>query len=183
MNTYFAILTKQGETKLAAATAAGTTLHIAKMGVGDGNGATPVPSATRTALVHEVRRDALNSLSIDATNSSIIVAEQVIPEDVGGWWIRELGLYDDSGVLIAYGNCPPTYKPLLAEGSGRTQVIRMMLVVSSNAAIQLMVDPSIVLATRQYVDNAVGQAINLTEGSNHYRLNVVNGCLAMQVTA
>jgi hypothetical protein len=150
--TYFAILTAVGEAKLANATALGTTVQITQMAVGDGNGATPVPARTQTALTHEVRRAALNRLSIDSANSSQIIAEQVIPENVGGWWIRELGLYDSAGDLVAIANCAPTYKPQLAEGSGRTQVIRLVLIVSATASVELKIDPSVVLATRGYVD-------------------------------
>lgn len=155
MTTYFAILTAVGEAKLANAQALGTTVQISQMAVGDGNGNTPVPVRTQTALVAEKRRAALNSLSVDPQNASAIIAEQVIPENVGGWWIRELGLYDTDGSLIAVANCPPTYKPQLAEGSGRTQVIRMVLIVSSTAAVQLQINPAVVLATRAYVDASV----------------------------
>lgn len=151
--TYFALLTNVGAAKLANATALGTTLKITHLAVGDGGGAVPTPDATRTALVNEVRRAPLNSLSTDPSNASQIIAEQVIPESVGGWWIREMGLYDEAGSLIAYANCAPSYKPQLAEGSGRTQAVRMVLIVSSTAAVELKIDPSVVLATRKYVDD------------------------------
>lgn len=151
--TYFALLTNVGAAKLANATALGTTLKITHLAVGDGGGAVPTPDATRTALVNEVRRAPLNSLSTDPSNASQIIAEQVIPESVGGWWIREMGLYDEAGSLIAYANCAPSYKPQLAEGSGRTQTVRMVLIVSSTAAVELKIDPSVVLATRKYVDD------------------------------
>ncbi|MCS0749157.1 phage tail protein, partial [Escherichia coli] len=94
-------------------------------------------------------------LSVDPNNQSQIIAEQIIPENEGGFWIREIGLYDDEGVLIAVANCPETYKPQLQEGSGRTQTIRMILVVSNTEAITLKIDPSVVLATRKYVDDEV----------------------------
>ena len=158
--TYYAILTAAGEAKLANAAALNVPLQISKMAVGDGNGALPNPIRTQTALVHENYRADLNTLSVDAANSSQIVAELVIPEATGGWWIREMGLYDSAGVLVAVCNCPPSYKPQLAEGSGRTQVLRMVLVVSSTSAVELKIDPSVVLATRAYADglNAVHQA-------------------------
>ena len=156
--TYFAILTAIGEAKLANATALGTTLQLTQMGVGDGNGSTPLPNRSQTALVRENRRAPLNRLFVDPANASQIIAEQVIPEEIGGWWIREIGLYDTDGNLCAVANCPDTYKPVLAEGSGRTQVIRMVLIVSNTAAVQLKIDPAIVLATRGYVDAAVAQA-------------------------
>ncbi|MDT9161034.1 phage tail protein, partial [Escherichia coli] len=94
-------------------------------------------------------------LSVDPNNQSQIIAEQIIPENEGGFWIREIGLYDDEGVLIAVANCPETYKPQLQEGSGRTQTIRMILVVTNTEAITLKIDPSVVLATRKYVDDEV----------------------------
>jgi len=152
---FFAILTSQGAALLANATALGTKLNITQMAVGDGNGTLPTPDATQTKLVNQKRIAPLNMLSVDANNASQIIAEQVIPENEGGFWIREIGLYDDNGVLIAVANCPETYKPQLQEGSGRTQTIRMVLIVSSTAAVTLKIDPSVVLATRQYVDNAV----------------------------
>ena len=151
---FFAILTNQGAALLANATALGTKLNITQMAVGDGNGTLPTPDAAQTKLVNQKRIAPLNMLSVDASNTSQIIAEQVIPENEGGFWIREIGLYDDSGVLIAVANCPETYKPQLQEGSGRTQTIRMVLIVSSTAAVTLKIDPSVVLATRQFVDNS-----------------------------
>lgn len=155
--TYFAILTAIGEAKLANATALGSTLQLTQMGVGDGNGSTPLPNRSQTALVRENRRAPLNRLFVDPANASQIIAEQVIPEEIGGWWIREIGLYDTDGNLCAVANCPDTYKPVLAEGSGRTQVIRVVLIVSNTAAVQLKIDPAIVLATRGYVDGEFGK--------------------------
>ncbi|HAW5593757.1 TPA: phage tail protein, partial [Escherichia coli] len=118
-------------------------------------GVLPTPDAKQTALVNEKRRAALNMLYIDPQNSSQIIAEQVIPENEGGWWIREVGLFDESGALIAVGNCPESYKPQLAEGSGRTQTVRMVLITSSTDNITLKIDPAVVLATRKYVDDKV----------------------------
>ncbi|WP_312477988.1 phage tail-collar fiber domain-containing protein [Stutzerimonas nitrititolerans] len=152
---YMAILTAVGEAKLANATALGVPWNISHLGVGDANGAEPLPSRTQTALLNERRRAPLNQLSIDPNNPAIVIAEQVIPEDVGGWWIREIGLYDEAGDLVAVANCPPTYKPELAQGSGRTQVVRLNLLVSSTQNIQLKIDPSVVLATRAYADSLI----------------------------
>lgn len=152
---FFAILTNQGAARLANATALGTKLNLTQLAVGDGGGTLPTPDPTQTALLGEKRRATLNLLSVDPTNSSQIIAEQIIPENEGGFWIREIGLYDDAGVLIAVANCPETYKPQLQEGSGRTQTIRMVLIVSSTAAVTLKIDPSVVLATRKYVDDRV----------------------------
>ncbi|HCN7488475.1 TPA: phage tail protein, partial [Escherichia coli] len=109
----------------------------------------------QTKLINQKRIAPLNLLSVDPNNQSQIIAEQIIPENEGGFWIREIGLYDDEGVLIAVANCPETYKPQLQEGSGRTQTIRMILVVTNTEAITLKIDPSVVLATRKYVDDGV----------------------------
>lgn len=158
--TYYAILTAVGAAKLANAAALGTTLQITQMAVGDGGGNVPVPDANRTTLVNEVRRAPLNQLKIDPSNSAQIIAEQVIPESVGGWWIREMGLLDNTGALIAIANCAPSYKPQLAEGSGRTQTVRMVLIVNNTGSVELKIDPSVVLATREYCDNAITTAIN-----------------------
>lgn len=154
---YYAVLTNVGAAKLANATALGAQVEITQMAVGDGNGALPTPNPAQTALIHELRRAPLNSLSIDPNNANQIIAEQVIPEDVGGWWIREIGLFDKDGDMIAVANCAETYKPQLQEGSGRVQVVRMILIVSSTAAVTLKIDPSVVLATRQYVDDQIIQ--------------------------
>ncbi|ELY4798014.1 phage tail protein [Cronobacter sakazakii] len=150
---YFALLTNQGAARLANAAALGTKLNLTQLAVGDGGGSLPVPDATQTRLINEKRRAPLNMLSVDPVNTSQIIAEQIIPESEGGYWIREIGLYDDAGVLIAVANCPETYKPQLQEGSGRTQTIRLVLVVSATDAVALKIDPSVVLATRKYVDD------------------------------
>ena len=154
---YYAVLTNVGAAKLANATALGAQVAITQMAVGDGNGVLPTPNPAQTALVHELRRKPLNSLSIDPNNANQIIAEQVIPEDEGGWWLREIGLFDKDGDMIAVANCAETYKPQLQEGSGRVQVVRMILIVSSTAAVTLKIDPSVVLATRQYVDDQIIQ--------------------------
>ena len=152
---YFALLTNIGAAKLANATALGAQVEITQMAVGDGNGVLPTPNPAQTALTHELRRAQLNMLTIDPVNTNQIIAEQVIPEDAGGWWIREIGLFDKDGDMIAVANCAETYKPQLQEGSGRVQVIRVILIVSSTEAVTLKIDPSVVLATRKYVDDAV----------------------------
>ncbi|ADU70711.1 phage tail protein [Pantoea sp. At-9b] len=155
MTKFYAIVTTLGAAKIANAVSLGTKLNITQMAVGDGGGTTPTPNASQTKLVNEARRAAINSLTIDSANGSQIIAEQVIPETEGGFWIREMGLFDADGTLIAVCNTAETYKPQLQEGSGRTQRLRMILIVSSTDAITLKVDPSVVLATRQYVDEQV----------------------------
>ncbi|WP_130081775.1 phage tail protein [Escherichia coli] len=152
---YFAILTNQGAARLANAAALGTKLNLTQMAVGDANGSLPTPEPAQTKLINQKRIAPLNLLTVDPANTSQIIAEQIIPENEGGFWIREIGLYDDDGILIAVANCPETYKPQLQEGSGRTQTIRMILIVSSTSAITLKIDPAVVLATRQYVDDKV----------------------------
>ncbi|EIZ9856631.1 TPA: tail fiber protein [Escherichia coli] len=154
---FYTLLTDIGAAKLASAAALGVPLKITHMAVGDGGGVLPTPDAKQTALVNEKRRAALNMLYIDPQNSSQIIAEQVIPENEGGWWIREVGLFDESGALIAVGNCPESYKPQLAEGSGRTQTVRMVLITSSTDNIILKIDPAVVLATRKYVDDKISE--------------------------
>ena len=152
---FYTLLTEIGAAKLASAAALGVPLKITQMAVGDGGGVLPTPSAQQTRLIAEKRRADLNMLYIDPQNSSQIIAEQVIPETEGGWWIREVGLFDETGALIAVGNCPESYKPQLAEGSGRTQTVRMVLITSSTDNVTLKIDPAVVLATRKYVDDKV----------------------------
>lgn len=152
---FYTLLTEIGAAKLASAAALGVPLKITQMAVGDGGGVLPTPNAQQTVLIAEKRRGDLNMLYIDPQNSSQIIAEQVIPETEGGWWIREVGLFDETGALIAVGNCPESYKPQLAEGSGRTQTVRMVLITSSTVNVTLKIDPAVVLATRKYVDDKV----------------------------
>ncbi|MEI7388209.1 phage tail protein, partial [Dickeya dianthicola] len=158
---YIALLTQVGAARLANAVALGKQLEITQMGVGDGGGTLPTPDTTQTKLINEKRRAPLNSLSIDPANANQIIAEQVIPENEGGFWLREIGLYDADDNLVAVANCPETYKPQLQEGSGRVQTVRMILVVSQAAGVSLKIDPAVVLASRQYVDNmALAKAKN-----------------------
>ncbi|MFM5785890.1 phage tail protein [Aeromonas veronii] len=152
---YFAIPTDAGQAKISNAIALGIPLKITHMAVGDGNGQPVTPNATQTALVRERRRAPINTLFQDPLNQSQIVAEQIIPENVGDWWIRELGIFSEDGTLVAVANCPDTYKPLLTSGAGRTQVIRMVLIVSDTSAVELKIDPAVVLATRKYVDDVM----------------------------
>lgn len=168
--TYFALLTAVGEAKLVNATALGTQVQINRMAVGDGNGNLPVPNRLQTALVRETYRADLNELKPDPANASQIIAELVIPETEGGYWLREMGLYDVAGDLIAVANCPPSYKPEMAEGSGRTQVLRMVLIVSSTAAVQLKIDPSVVLATRAYAESLITVHMAAADPHKQYRL-------------
>ncbi|MBJ7581639.1 phage tail protein [Aeromonas veronii] len=155
MSNFGAILTNAGAAKLANAIALGVPLKLTQMAVGDGNGQPVAPDPAMTAIPGEKRRAAINTLFADPLAASQLVAEQIIPEDVGGWWIRCVGLYDDSNTLIAIANVPDTYKPLLTSGAGRTQIIRMVLIVSDTSAVELKIDPAVVLATRKYVDDVM----------------------------
>ncbi|NJI18889.1 DNA inversion product [Aeromonas veronii] len=155
MSNFGAILTNAGAAKLTNAIALGVPLKLTQMAVGDGNGQPVAPDPAMTAIPGEKRRAAINTLFADPLAASQLVAEQIIPEDVGGWWIRCVGLYDDSNTLIAIANVPDTYKPLLASGAGRTQIIRMVLIVSDTSAVELKIDPAVVLATRKYVDDVM----------------------------
>ena len=159
MSTKFkTVITTAGAAKLAAATApGGRKVNITTMAVGDGGGKLPVPDAGQTGLIHEVWRHALNKISQDKRNSNYIIAELVIPPEVGGFWMRELGLYDDAGTLIAVANMAESYKPTLAEGSGRSQTCRMVIIVSSVASVELTIDTTTVMATQDYVDGKIAE--------------------------
>ncbi|EFJ1736694.1 phage tail protein [Escherichia coli] len=152
------VITTAGAAKLAAATVpGGKKVNLSAMAVGDGNGKLPVPDAGQTKLVHEVWRHALNKVSVDNKNKNYIVAELVVPPEVGGFWMRELGLYDDAGTLIAVSNMAESYKPELAEGSGRAQTCRMVIILSNVASVELSIDASTVMATQDYVDDKIAE--------------------------
>ncbi|HGM5483694.1 TPA: phage tail protein [Serratia marcescens] len=155
MSKYKAIITTAGAAKIAAASAGGTQLKIVRMAVGDGNGTLPTPNPAQTKLVNEKYRAALNGLTIDKTLKNHILAEMIIPANVGGFWLREMGLYDEAGTLIAVSNMAESYKPKLEEGSGRTQTLRMILIVSSTEAIQVIAGGDTVLATKDFVADAI----------------------------
>ena len=165
---YYTLITQQGAALLANATASGIPLKLTKMGVGDGNGKATTPNASQSRLVHEVYQAPINSLTIDENNTNQIIAELIIPENQGGWFIHEIGLYDESNTLVAVGNCPATYKPQLSEGSGRTQVIRIIIIVDNTDAIALKIDPAVILATRQYVDNLITARMTAHERSTNH---------------
>ncbi|MBH1930147.1 phage tail protein [Serratia rubidaea] len=155
MTKYKAIVTTVGAAKIAAATAGGTQLKITRMAVGDGNGTLPEPTPEQTKLINEQYRAALNALDIANASKDHIVAELIIPANVGGFWLREMGLFDESGELIAVGNMAESYKPKLEEGSGRTQTLRMILIVSNTDAIQVIAGDDTVLASRDFVEKAL----------------------------
>ncbi|EFN5502378.1 phage tail protein [Escherichia coli] len=153
---YKTVITKAGAIKLAAATVPnGKKVNFTAMAVGDGGGTLPVPDPNQTKLVKEVWRHALNKISQDKKNKNYVVAELLIPPETGGFWMREMGLYDDTGTLIAVGNMAESYKPALAEGSGRAQTVRMVIMVSDIESVELTIDTSTVMATQDYVDDKI----------------------------
>ncbi len=148
------IITDTGAKKLAQAAAPdGNPVRLTHMAVGDGGGTLPTPDSKQTRLVHEVWRHTVNRVILDATHQNRIIAELVIPPETGGFWIREIGVFDEHGDLIAVGNTAESYKPTVAEGSGRAQTFRTILTVSSTATVALTVDNTMVMATVDYVDN------------------------------
>ena len=155
MTEHYTILTDKGASKIAEAIRVGQKIEITQMALGDGDGSLPKPQSNATSLVKERYRASINSAKVDEHNNAWVILEQVLAPDIGGWWIREVGLYDKDGDLIAIGNYPEQYKPLLTEGASTTQTVSIVIQVLSSDAITLKVDPSVVLATRQYVDDHV----------------------------
>ncbi|HFL4355273.1 TPA: phage tail protein, partial [Escherichia coli] len=148
------VITDTGAKKLAQAAAPdGKPVRLTHMAVGDGGGTLPTPDSKQTRLVHEVWRHTVNRVILDATHQNCIIAELVIPPETGGFWIREIGVFDEHGDLIAVGNTAESYKPTVAEGSGRAQTFRTILTVSSTATVALTVDNTMVMATVDYVDD------------------------------
>ncbi|HBE7614914.1 TPA: phage tail protein [Escherichia coli] len=148
------IITDTGAKKLAQAAAPdGNPVRLTHMAVGDGGGTLPTPDSKQTRLVHEVWRHTVNRVILDATHQNRIIAELVIPPETGGFWIREIGVFDEHGDLIAVGNTAESYKPAVAEGSGRAQTFRTILTVSSTATVALTVDNTMVMATVDYVND------------------------------
>lgn len=155
---YKTVVTTAGVAKFAAAlTPGGKKVNITAMAVGDGGGTLPEPNAGQTKLINEVWRHTLNKISQDNKYKNYVVAELVIPPETGGFWLREMGLYDDTGTLVAVGNMAESYKPKLEEGSGRAQTLRMVIMLSDVASVALSVDGSIVMATQDYVDDKLAE--------------------------
>lgn len=172
---FISVITAVGAEKLAAAIVSGDRVNFVEMSVGDGNGVIPRPDESQTALVNERFRTRLNSLKVVDSEKNVIAAEMIMPPETGGFTIREAALYDEDGVCMAVASVPETYKPLLAEGSGRFTVIRIWLAVSSTEAVELIVDPGIVLATvedviqvgndaKDYTDEQLGEHV---QSRNH----------------
>ncbi len=165
MSNYYTLLTAIGQAQLANAQALGQPMTLAELAIGDGNGAYVVPTEQQTKLVKEVWRNAINQIYVDKDNANWLVIETVVPETVGGWTAREVDIFDSAGNLIAVGAYPETYKPRLAEGSGRDLYIRMILQISNAARVELKIDPAVVVATRHYVDD---------ELDNHQKANIAH---------
>lgn len=160
MSKFQCLITDVGAVMIARAAESGAKLNLSHMAVGDGD---LIPSPTMTALVSERYRAPLNTLKIASDDQRVIIAEMVIQAGVGGFWTRECGLFAEDGTLIAIGNMPPSYKPVAAEGSGRVQTVRMSLIVSATHGISLIIDPSVVMATVQYVNEAVAEVRAIAE--------------------
>lgn len=156
-NEFYTFLTDRGMAKIASALADKKQIHLQKMAVGDGGGQYYEPTASQTKLRHEVWRGEMNTLTVAPNNPNWLIAELVLPEEIGGWYVREVGVFDDEGELIAIGKFPESYKPLLPGGCGKQVCIRLIMEVSNTTAVTLTVDPSIVLATRDYVDTRLDE--------------------------
>lgn len=163
MAKYSAVVTAAGREKMAAAAITGQPVGFAFMGVGDGGGMVPSPDPAQVSLVNERYRAALNRVVIADQSANIIRAEMIMPPQVGGFWLREAGLFDEDGVCLAVASLAPSYKPLLAEGSGRLQALNIWIAVSSTADIELKADPSVILATVDEVNKARDEAKDYTD--------------------
>ncbi|MBL4393582.1 phage tail protein [Klebsiella pneumoniae] len=160
---FTAILTAAGEAAMAAAAVSGIPVGFSHMGVGDGGGESSQPDKEQVGLVNELYRAALNRLVIADSAANIIRAEMVIMPQVGGFWLREAALYNDDGTCLAIASLPPSYKPVLAEGSGRLQAVNLWIAVSNIADVELKADPSVILATVDEVNKAKSEAKDYTD--------------------
>ncbi|GEM_PF-1611321 len=150
---YYSILTKIGKAEVANATALGKTVTLTKMALGDGGGAAVTPTEDMAALTNEVYRAEINTLAVE--NDVTMRAELVVPTDEGGWYVREVGLFDEDGQLFAVASLPETYKPALSQGAGRELTIILLMEISDSESITLKIDPTVILATRGYVDDSI----------------------------
>ncbi len=157
MSKFKSVVTALGQARIASAIESGKDVNITQLAVGDGNGSATTPSASQTALVHETYRLPLNSIKTDNKNANWIIAEAIIPASVGGFWMREMGLFSSEGELIAVSNMADSYKPTLEEGSGRTQTLRMVITVTDTDAVTLTIDDTLVIATEEYVNNLLAE--------------------------
>ncbi|HAT8515617.1 TPA: hypothetical protein I7181_18160 [Vibrio vulnificus] len=151
MAEYYALLTDVGLAEIANAAATGQQIQLSQMSVGDGNDSDVIPDQSQTTLVNETYRASLNYLGVDPDNSNYLIAEFFVPSNIGGFTVRESGLWDEKGQLIAVGNTPPTYKPVLSEGASKELTVRMIIEVNNADAVNLVLDPTVVLANRKWV--------------------------------
>ncbi|PZP04897.1 MAG: hypothetical protein DI621_23160 [Pseudomonas protegens] len=172
------MLTSLGAAKKTNCDALGIPWEPSYMLIGDANDTDPVPSPGQTQLVRQVYRAPLNALYVSPTDDKVLIAELVLPPEVGGWWIRELAIEDKDGVFCAVANVAPSYKPLLAQGSGRNQVVRMHIITNSTTNIQLKIDPSVVLATRSYVDQRILEELS-KQDFKHSVLVATSGAITL----
>lgn len=163
MANYFTLLTEKGKELFAAAAISGESVGITYMAVGDGGGISPTPSAGQTGLINELYRAPLNRLVIADQSANVIRAEMIMLPQVGGFWLREAALYDDEGQCIAIAGLPPSYKPLLTEGSGRLQAVNVWIAVNDTEDVELKADPSVILATAEEVTRAKSEAKDYTD--------------------
>jgi phage-related tail fiber protein len=169
MSQYYTLITTNGLAALANAQALGGSVALSQIALGDGLGGAPYnPTGAEVALKNEVWRGAVTNLSVDPANANRIIVETVVLADTGGFTVREAGIYSNAGVLIAIGKFPETYKPTLAEGSGKDLLIRFIMDVSNAASVTIQIDPSIVLATRSYVDSQVLKARSYGRRMAHF---------------
>lgn len=170
---YFTLLTQKGSEKIAAATAANTTVNLTYIALGDGKGTVPMPDASKTALVNEVYRAPLNDLRVDEQNANWLVAEGYVPSDEGNFWVREVGIFDSDGDLIIIGNYPETFKPITSNGVAKDLYMKVITEVSSADAVTLQVDPSVVMASQEYVNERLENYALIT-GDKNKKFNVAN---------
>lgn len=155
---YYTILTAGGRAKLAAAQASNEPIILTQIALGDGNGQLYDPDENQVALVHQVHRGDISSRRTDPNNPNWVILELRVPTDIGGWFVREVGLFDEDGTLIAIGKYPETYKPQLSSGSAKELLVRMIIEVTSAATVQISIDGSVVWATQEFAAEAGSQA-------------------------
>ncbi|HHB8572310.1 TPA: phage tail protein [Klebsiella pneumoniae] len=161
--TYFAILTDEGINRFAAAAITGQPVGFSVMAVGDGGGVVPTPQSDQTGVISEKYRAPLNRVVVADQSASVIRAEMIIPPQVGGFWLREAALFDEDGVCLALANLPPSYKPQLADGSGRLHAVNLWIAVSNTADVELKADPSVILATIEELNKVKTEAKDYTD--------------------
>jgi phage-related tail fiber protein len=161
--TYFAIFTTLGLTRLSEAQASGVALAFAHVAVGDGGGNPIAPDASMTALVNERARVVTNSVSVSPDALNVVRVEGLIPSSVGGFTIREAGVFNRDGELLAIASYPPIYKPITADGVTVEEYIRILLQYATTSAIAVSTDPNVVTATQRYVDDNTAGAAALWE--------------------